>query len=121
MLNRDHARSPLGRARITALLTGIAILGPLAIPGPARADDDKAKAKSAAKDKDSDRDEQRALHQPVRLTAGGSNQWMGVRDPAADAVYFVSDDNATAEIYVQQPVHSGPRLLHASNADVSWP
>lgn len=63
----------------------------------------------------------RAVHQPVRLTAGGSNQWMGVLDPAGEALYFVSDRNATAEIFVQKPVDGGPRLLFESNADVSWP
>ncbi|HWN70279.1 MAG TPA: hypothetical protein VNM90_21715 [Haliangium sp.] len=63
----------------------------------------------------------RAIHEPVRLTAGGSNQWMGVLDPSGRALYFVSDRNATAEIFVQQPIDSGPRLLFESNADVSWP
>jgi tetratricopeptide (TPR) repeat protein len=63
----------------------------------------------------------RAIQEPIRLTAGGSNQWMGVLDPSGQALYFVSDRNATAEIFVQQPVDSGPRLLFESNADVSWP
>jgi hypothetical protein len=62
-----------------------------------------------------------AVAEPVRLTAGGSNQWMGVLDPSGQALYFVSDRNATAEIFVQKPVDSGPRLLFESNADVSWP
>lgn len=62
-----------------------------------------------------------AVAEPVRLTAGGSNQWMGVLDPSGQALYFVSDRNATAEIFVQKPIDSGPRLLFESNADVSWP
>jgi hypothetical protein len=68
-----------------------------------------------------DTEANRAIHEPIRLTAGGSNQWMGVLDPSGQALYFVSDRNATAEIFVQQPVDSGPRLLFESNADVSWP
>ena len=63
----------------------------------------------------------RGMHEPVRLTAGGSNQWMGALVPARDALYFVSDRNATAEVFVQQPVDAGPRLLFEHNADVSWP
>ncbi|MCG8423415.1 MAG: hypothetical protein MJE77_36405 [Proteobacteria bacterium] len=63
----------------------------------------------------------RQLHEPVRLTAGASNQWMGVFDPASGALYFVSDQNSTAEIFVQKPIDSAPRLLFESNADVSWP
>jgi tetratricopeptide (TPR) repeat protein len=68
-----------------------------------------------------DTEADRAIQEPIRLTAGGSNQWMGVLDPSGQALYFVSDRNATAEIFVQQPVDSGPRLLFESNADVSWP
>jgi cellulose synthase operon protein C len=68
-----------------------------------------------------DAEADRAIQEPIRLTAGGSNQWMGVLDPSGQALYYVSDRNATAEIFVQQPVDSGPRLLFESNADVSWP
>ena len=61
------------------------------------------------------------LYQPVRMTAGASNQWMGALTAETDALYFVSDRNATREIFVQKPVDSGPRLLFSSKADVSWP
>jgi hypothetical protein len=83
------------------------VLAPLLVPVRARAQ--------------ADAEADRAIQEPIRLTAGGSNQWMGVLDPSGQALYFVSDRNATAEIFVQQPVDSGPRLLFESNADVSWP
>ncbi|WP_428265685.1 hypothetical protein [Haliangium sp.] len=63
----------------------------------------------------------RSIQEPIRLTAGGANQWMGALSPSGDALYFVSDQNAIAEIFVQDPVDSGPRLLFENNADVSWP
>ncbi len=66
-------------------------------------------------------EQSRAMRVPVRLTAGSSNQMMGVLSPDGRALYFVSDRNATSEIFVQDPVDSGPRLLFESNADVSWP
>ncbi len=65
--------------------------------------------------------QERALRVPVRLTAGSSNQLMGVLSPNEQALYFISDRNATAEVFCQDPVDSGPRLLFESNADVSWP
>ncbi|ACY16578.1 hypothetical protein [Haliangium ochraceum] len=96
-------------ARAGAL--GLGVLGlSVALPGA-----------GAARAQDADEAAERAVHEPVRLTAGGSNQWMGILHPARDALYFVSDRNATAEIFVQEPVDSGPRLLFESNADVSWP
>ena len=61
------------------------------------------------------------LREPQRLTAGASNQMMGVLSPDASRLIFVSDRNATAEIFSQSPVESGPELLFDLNADVSWP
>jgi len=62
-----------------------------------------------------------SIREPVRLTAGASNQMMGVLSPDGRALYFVSDKNSTNEIFVQDPVDSGPRLLFDSNADLAWP
>jgi len=55
------------------------------------------------------------LRTPVRLTAGDSNQMMGSLSPDGSALFFVSDQNATAELFVQRPVDSGPRLLFETN------
>lgn len=63
----------------------------------------------------------RALHLPVRMTAGSSNQWMGALTPDGGGLYFVSDRNVSREIFVQKPIDSGARLLFESDADVSWP
>lgn len=62
-----------------------------------------------------------SLRQPVRLTAGASNQSMGMLDPQETALYFISDQNATSELFVQTPPDSGSRLLLDSNADIAWP
>ncbi|MBW2703307.1 MAG: PD40 domain-containing protein [Deltaproteobacteria bacterium] len=63
----------------------------------------------------------RALHVPQRLTAGASNQMMGELSPDGESLFFVSDRNATSEIFIQSPLDAGPRLLFDLNADVSWP
>ena len=60
----------------------------------------------------------RALHQPTRLTAGSSNQWMGTLSPDGKALYFVSDRNATREIFVQAPVDSAAPTPR--NSPVPW-
>lgn len=108
----ERSRSP-GRCR--HLLAALAV-SLLAVPA-AHAD----KRDAGARSKKAKKDVPRALHEPIRLTAGSSNQWMGVLHPDGDALYFVSDRNATAEIFMQQPVNAGPRLLFDSNADVTWP
>ncbi len=61
------------------------------------------------------------LRQPVRLTAGSDNQIMGRLAPDGSALVFVSDRDATAELFIQQPVASGPRRLIDSDADTAWP
>lgn len=91
------------------LIAATAATAAVLVPAPAQ-------AQEAAGD-----DVPRGMHEPVRLTAGGSNQWMGALVPASDALYFVSDRDATAEVFVQQPIDSGPRLLFEHNADISWP
>lgn len=62
-----------------------------------------------------------AVQIPIRLTAGSSHQWMGTLSPDGQALYFVSDRNSTAEIFVQKPVDSGPKPLFDQNADAAWP
>ena len=61
------------------------------------------------------------LRQPVRLTAGSANQIMGRLAPDGTALVFVGDRDATAELFIQRPVASGPRRLIDSDADTAWP
>ncbi len=63
----------------------------------------------------------RALIEPVRVTAGEKNQMMGELTPDQKTLYFISDENQIHEIFVQDPVESGPKLLFENNADASTP
>ncbi|HJK99696.1 MAG TPA: hypothetical protein RMF84_20885, partial [Polyangiaceae bacterium LLY-WYZ-14_1] len=63
-----------------------------------------------------------AVRVPVRLTAGGANQFMGRLSPDGDALYFVSDEAGTTELFVQSPVDGGaPERLFDESGDVAWP
>jgi hypothetical protein len=64
---------------------------------------------------------ERALREPVRLTAGATNQLMGVLSPDESALYFVSDAQATLDLTVQRPVNAGPVTLSSGLGDVAWP
>lgn len=58
---------------------------------------------------------------PLRLTAGASNQFMGVLAPDGRTLYFVTDRHATYEIYRQNIVNrSGGRVMDL-DADVTDP
>lgn len=59
------------------------------------------------------------LRVPVRLTAGGSDELLGVR--AADrTLFFVSNKNATAQIFSQTAAGT-PHLLFEEGADATFP
>lgn len=61
------------------------------------------------------------VRRPVRLTAGESNQFMGVLGPDGRTLFFASDQAGTTQVFVQDVRSGGPRLLHDFDADVTWP
>ncbi len=62
-----------------------------------------------------------AVRRPERLTAGVSDQLLGQLAPDGQRLYFVSNRNATNEIY-EQSLHSGhTHLLFDEGADLTWP
>ena len=63
----------------------------------------------------------RAVREPVRLTAGTSNELMGVLTPDEKSLYFVSDAGGTLDISSQSPVQSGPQPISAGSGDAAWP
>lgn len=58
---------------------------------------------------------------PERLTAGTGNQFLGTLSPDRASLYFVSDEESTTRIYVQDVARGIPRLLFEEMADVTWP
>ncbi len=80
----------------------------LALPGPVHGADAAAEAP-------------RAIREPVRLTAGGSSELMGVSSPDEQALYFVSDASGTLDINVQAPIQNGPSALSSGLGDAAWP
>lgn len=61
------------------------------------------------------------VRRPVRLTAGESNQFMGVLGPDGRTLYFASDQAGTTQVFIQDIQAGGPRLLHDFDADATWP
>lgn len=66
----------------------------------------------------SERDE---VRRPVRLTAGESNQFMGVLGPDGRTLFFASDQAGTTQVFVQDISRGGPRLLEDWDGDATWP
>lgn len=87
--------------RLLALLAAAVATSPGAAPAADRSDD--------------------VLRSPVRVTAGGSNQFMGVLSPDGRSLYYASDRGATTEIFRADPTGGNPRLLFDRNASVTWP
>lgn len=58
---------------------------------------------------------------PERVTAGTGNQFLGTLSPDRASLYFVSDDESTTRIYVEDLARGSSRLLFDEMADVSWP
>src|SRR5262249_23047611 len=58
---------------------------------------------------------------PERLTAGPANRLLGVLGPDDRTLYFVSDEQSTTEVYVEDIRRGVPVLLFDEIADVSWP
>ncbi|HKO92906.1 MAG TPA: hypothetical protein VJU61_17240, partial [Polyangiaceae bacterium] len=63
----------------------------------------------------------RAVREPVRWTAGASNELMGALSPDERTLYFVSDAGGTLDLMRQSPVHSGPLPISAGLGDAAWP
>jgi hypothetical protein len=61
------------------------------------------------------------LRRPERLTAGASDEFLGTLDPAGRTIYFVSNENATTQIFAQDVLRGAPRQLFDDSADVTWP
>ncbi len=57
----------------------------------------------------------------MRLTAGESNQFMGVLGPDGHTLFFASDEAGTTQIFLQDVRGGGPRLLHDFDGDAIWP
>jgi hypothetical protein len=58
---------------------------------------------------------------PERLTAGPADQYLGALGPDGRTLYFVSNEESTAQIYAQDIERGIPRLLFDEVADTSWP
>lgn len=63
----------------------------------------------------------RAIHEPVRLTAGASSELMGVLSPDERSLYFVSDATGTLDLMRQSPVQSGPVTFSSGLGDAVAP
>src|SRR5262249_12714083 len=56
-----------------------------------------------------------------RLTAGGGDQLLGTLDPSGQRLYYVSNENATNQLFVADVARRAPTLLFDEAADVTWP
>jgi hypothetical protein len=61
------------------------------------------------------------LRMPERLTAGAADQLLGALAPDGKTLYFISDEEATTQVYVSELARGVPTLLFDEVADVSWP
>lgn len=62
-----------------------------------------------------------SVRQPERLTVGVSDQYLGQLTPDGKTLVFVSNRNATTEIYTQHAEDPRPKLLFDEGADATWP
>lgn len=62
-----------------------------------------------------------SLRQPQRLTAGGSDQFLGCLSPDGGTLYYVSNRNATAQVFRQDLLTGAIDLVVDDEADVSFP
>ncbi len=95
---------------LTAVATLLAVCG-AATPPPAHAKGPRARAPKPPP----------SVRAPQRLTAGESDQFLGVADPAGTTLYFISNQNATAQVFRQRLPSGTPERLFTDAADVSWP
>ena len=62
-----------------------------------------------------------AVRTPTRLTAGTADQFLGTVGPDGSTLYFVSNRNATAQLFSKDLVTSKERLVFDDGADISFP
>ncbi len=62
-----------------------------------------------------------AVREPARLTAGTADQFLGTIAPDGRHLYFVSNRNATAQLFAKDLVTGHERLVFDDGADVSFP
>jgi hypothetical protein len=60
------------------------------------------------------------LRAPARLTAGAADEFLGAASADGSLLYFISNRNATAQIFTQTPTGT-PTLLFDEGADTSFP
>lgn len=61
------------------------------------------------------------LRLPERVTAGWADQFLGAPTPDGKGLYFISNQNATTEIFQQDGATGAARPLFEEMADVTWP
>ncbi len=59
--------------------------------------------------------------EPERLTAGIADQFLAVLDPDASRMFYVSNENATTELFGVDLDVRAPQRLFDEAADVTWP
>ena len=62
-----------------------------------------------------------SIAEPERLTAGGADQFLAALDPAAERIFYVSNENATTEMFGADLNVRAPQRLFDEAADVTWP
>jgi hypothetical protein len=63
----------------------------------------------------------RAVRVPARVTAGASDQLLGDLAPNGHDLYFVSDRDATTQVYMQDLRRGGPTLVFDHDGDATHP
>ncbi len=61
------------------------------------------------------------LRRPERLTAGASDEFLGSLSPDGKALVYISNRNATAQVFRQAMGGGTPKLIVDDEADVSFP
>jgi hypothetical protein len=103
--------------RSFGLASVVVSLAAAAAPGRATAADKAEAAEKAAREAES----ARAIREPVRLTAGASSELMGVLGTDERSLYFVSDQNGTLDVMLQEPIQRAPVTLSGGLGDAAWP
>jgi hypothetical protein len=62
-----------------------------------------------------------SLHAPERLTSGAADQFLASFDPSGERVVYVTNENATTEIFGAELSVRVPQALFDESADVTWP
>ena len=81
----------------------------------------RARARAAAQAKQDAALARRAVRQPSRLTAGDSDQFLGIADRAGQQLIYVTNRNATAQLEARPLAGGAARVLLDDGADVSFP